>query len=133
MALVFDTLSAARVLQSKGFTAQQAEGIAEQMNQLLIHDLATRSDLEAQRHALKGDIDWARAELKGDIDRVHGELKSDIDGVRGGVTALSTSTASEFKAVRSEMKAMESALTVKMYTVGFAVVALVVAAQKLLP
>ena len=74
MALIFDSLTAARVLQSKGFTNEQAEGIAEQMNQLLVHDLATKSDL----------------------------------------------------------KAVEAALTVKIYTVGFAVVALVVAAQKLL-
>jgi hypothetical protein len=82
MALIFDSLTTARMLQSKGFTAQQAEGIAEQMNQLLIQDLAT-----------KGDIDI----------------------------------------LRSEMKAHASELTVKMYGVGLAVVALVVAAQKLLP
>lgn len=76
----------ARVLQSRGFTPEQAEGIAEQMNQLLIQDIAT-----------KGDIDALRAELRGD------------------------------------MKSLASELTVKMYTVGLAVVALVVAAQKLLP
>lgn len=92
MALIFDSLTTARVLQSKGFSAQQAEGIAEQMNQLLVQDIAT-----------KGDIDALRTELKGEIT-----------------------------AVRSEMKAMASDLTVKMYGVGAAVVALVVAAQKLL-
>ena len=92
MALIFDSLTTARVLQSKGFSAQQAEGIAEQMNQLLVQDIAT-----------KGDIDALRTELKGEIT-----------------------------AGRSEMKAMASDLTVKMYGVGAAVVALVVAAQKLL-
>lgn len=97
MALIFDSLTTARMLQSKGFTAQQAEGIAEQMNQLLIHDIATKADLDALRTELKGDIASLRAELKGDT------------------------------------RALASELTVKMYTVGAAVVALVVAAQKLLP
>lgn len=65
-----------------GHDLRYTGGIAEQMNQLLIQDIAT-----------KGDIDGLRA----------------------------------------EMKAMGSELAVKMYTVGIAVVALVVAAQKLLP
>lgn len=93
MALLFDSLTTARVLKSKGLTSQQAEGVAEQMNQLLIHDIAT-----------KGDIDALRTELKADI-----------------------------AAARGETKAMAADLTVRMYTVGLAVVALVVAAQKLLP
>ena len=93
MALIFDSLTTARVLQSKGFSAEQAEGIAEQMNQLLIQHIAT----------------------KGDLDALRSELKADIAAARG------------------ETRALASELTVKMYTVGIAVVALVVAAQKLLP
>ena len=86
MALIFDSLTTARVLQSKGFTSEQAEGIAEQMNQLLIQDLATKGDLQALRTELKAD-----------------------------------------------MNALASELTVKIYSVGLAAVALVIAAQKLLP
>ena len=93
MALIFDSLTTARVLQSKGFTPEQAEGIAEQMNQLLIQDIATKGDIDAVR----GEMAAMRIELKG------------------------------------EMKSLTSELTVKIYTVGLAVVALVVAAQKLLP
>lgn len=97
MALIFGSLTTARMLQSKGFTPQRAEGIAEQMNQLLIQDIATKGDLDVLRAATKSDIDALRTELKGD------------------------------------MKSLTSELTVKMYTVGLAVVALVVAAQKLIP
>jgi len=86
MALIFDSLTTARMLQSKGFTSEQAEGIAEQMNQLLIQDLATKGDLQALRTKLKAD-----------------------------------------------MNALASELTVKIYSVGLAAVALVIAAQKLLP
>lgn len=82
MALIFGSLTTARMLQSKGFTPQRAEGIAEQMNQLLIQDIATKSDIDI---------------------------------------------------LRTEMKAHASELTVKMYVVGLAFVALVVAAQKLIP
>ena len=100
MALIFDSLTTDRVLQSTGFSVQQAEGIAEQMNKLLIQDIATKGDLEAMR-----------ADLRREIGAVDADVKS----------------------LRIDMKAMASELTVKMYGVGFAVVALVVAAQKLLP
>lgn len=63
------------------------------MNQLLIHDIAT----------------------KGDIASLRVDLKADIASARG------------------ETRALAAELTVKIYTVGFAVVALVVAAQTLLP
>lgn len=100
------------MLQSKGFTAEQAEDIAEQMNQLLIQDIATKGDLAN----LRGEMASLRTELKGDIRALRTELKGDI------------------AAVRTEMKAMGSELTVKMYVVvALAVVALVVTAQKLLP
>lgn len=81
-----------------------AEGIAEQMNRSLIHDIAT-----------KGDIEALRSELKGDIASLRVDLKADIASARG------------------EARALACELTVKIYTVGLAVVALVVAAQKLLP
>lgn len=111
MALKCASSSTACTLQSKGFTAEQAEDIAEQMNQLLIQDIATKGDLAN----LRGEMASLRTELKGDIRALRTELKGDI------------------AAVRTEMKAMGSELTVKMYGVGLAVVALVVTAQKLLP
>ena len=104
MALIFDSLTTDRVLQSTGFSVQQAEGIAEQMNQFLIQDIATMGDIDAVR----GEMAAMRIELKGDIKALRTELKGD-------------------------MTSLTSELTVKMYTVGLAVVALVVAAQKLLP
>ena len=111
MALIFDSLTTARVLQSKGFSAQQAEGIAEQMNQLLIQDIASKSDMTALRT----------------------ELTADIAGVRGEMASLRTELKGDIAGVRTEMKAMASELTVKIYSVGLAAVALVIAAQKLLP
>ena len=78
------------------------------MNQLLIQDIATKSDMTALRTALTGEMAALRTELKSDIAALRTELKGD-------------------------MTSLAAQLTVKIYTVGLAVVALVVAAQKLLP
>ena len=128
MALIFDSLTTARMLESKGFSPEQAEGIAEQMNQLLVQDIATKGDIALLQAATQSDIALVhgemaslRNELKGHIGAVRTELKGDIAVVRGDI-----------KAVRTEMALLASDLTVKIYTVGFAVVAFVVAAQKLL-
>ena len=122
MALIFDSLTTARVLQSKGFSAQQAEGIAEQMNQLLIQDIASKSDMTA-----------LRTELTGEMATLRTELTAEIAGVRGEMASLRTELKGDIAGVRTEMKTMASELTVKIYSVGLAAVALVIAAQKLLP
>lgn len=133
MALIFDSLTTARVLESKGFTSEQAEGIAEQMNQLLVHDIATKGDvaalqvaMQAEFAAVRGEVATIRTEFEGDTHTLRTELKGDIH-------ALRTELKGDIGAVRAEMKAMTSDITVKIYSVGCAVVALVVAAQKLLP
>jgi hypothetical protein len=48
MAVVFDTLKLSRRLQSGGFTAQQAEALAEEA----LADLATKEDLRRLRTQL---------------------------------------------------------------------------------
>ena len=128
MALIFDSLSTARMLESKGFTAEQAEGIAEQMNQLLTQDIATKPDLTALRAATQADIQAVR----GEVAALRTELKGDIEVVRGEMATMRTELKGDIATLRSQMTSLGSELTVKIYTVGLAVVALVVAAQKML-
>lgn len=139
MALIFDSLTTARVLESKGFTAEQAEGIAVQMNQLLIQDIATKGDVAALQAATQSDIASFRTATQSEIAALAGTTQADFAAVRGEMVALRTElkgdievARSEIASMRIEMKALSSELTVKIYTVGLAVVALVVTAQKLL-
>ena len=54
--MTFDTLSYAKKLKSAGFTDLQAEVQAEAMKDLLISDLATKSDLQAEIAKAKVEI-----------------------------------------------------------------------------
>ncbi len=54
--ITFDTLSYAKKLKSAGFTDLQAEIQAEAMKDLLISDLATKSDLQAEISKAKVEI-----------------------------------------------------------------------------
>lgn len=54
--IAFDTLSYAKKLKSAGFTDQQAEIQAEVMKELLVSELATKSDLQTEISKAKVEI-----------------------------------------------------------------------------
>ncbi len=54
--ITFDTLSYAKKLKSAGFTDQQAEIQAEAMKELMISELATKADLQAEISKAKTEI-----------------------------------------------------------------------------
>lgn len=54
--ITFDTLSYAKKLKSAGFTDQQAEVQAEAMKELMVSELATKADLQAEISKAKTEI-----------------------------------------------------------------------------
>jgi capsule polysaccharide export protein KpsE/RkpR len=94
-AIMFDTLGVARTLRAKGFTPEQADGIAEVLGTASHEEVATKADLATLEAVLKSDVAELRAELKTDIASVRGEiaelraeLKTDIASVRGEIADL---------------------------------------------
>jgi hypothetical protein len=65
--LTFDTLEYAKALEAKGFTAQQAEALAEQ-NKIVFNEFAEN------QLANKGDLFKVKEELKGDIKKVEHDI-----------------------------------------------------------
>ena len=88
-ASAFDTLTAARDLESAGLDKRQAEAIVGAIRNGQ-GDLATKSDIVA----VKSDIVAVRSEVasvKSDIDSVRSEVasvKSDIDSVRSELAVI---------------------------------------------
>jgi hypothetical protein len=73
--VIYDTLKLARSLRDKAyFTTEQAEGLAEALNEAAQGDLATKSDLKAEIAAVKAEIAAVRGELKADISELKAEL-----------------------------------------------------------
>ena len=90
-----------------------------------MQDIATKGDVAA----LRGEMASIRTELKSDVAILRGEMASMRTELKGDIAVVR----GDIEAVRTAMTSLASDLTVKIYTVGLAVVALVVAAQKLLP
>lgn len=63
----FDTLKLVRRLEATGMPAPQAAGLAEAFAEIMVTELATKSDLRE-----------LRADLRGDIERLRGELRTEI-------------------------------------------------------
>jgi hypothetical protein len=65
MGVTFDTFKFARSLQDKAdLTLELAEGIAEAFGEAATDQLATKSDLAAFAHDLRGQIADVKAELR---------------------------------------------------------------------
>jgi hypothetical protein len=65
---MIDTLKLSKGLQKAGMTADQAEGIAEALNEAQT-DYVTKGDLEAAAGALKKDLELAIERLRSELQR----------------------------------------------------------------
>ena len=65
---MIDTLKLSKGLQKAGMTADQAEGIAEALNEAQT-DYVTKEDLEATAGALKKDLELAIERLRSELQR----------------------------------------------------------------
>jgi hypothetical protein len=50
--VTIDTLRLAKGLQNRGFTQQQAEGLAEELRDTIVSEVATKSDLTRLKYEL---------------------------------------------------------------------------------
>jgi len=99
-AILFDTLRLARTLREKGFSPEQADGIAEALSTATHEDLATKADVTMLRAELKTDI----AELKADIAELRSELKTDIAELRSELKTDIAELKGEIAAVKADLE-----------------------------
>lgn len=119
-AVAFDTLKTARALESKGFSREQSEGLAEQLAEgrtVDLSHLATREELQAVRDDLKAEIGKCatKDELKHEIALVRADLKSEV--------AL----------VRADMRDLENRMTIKLGGMLVVITGILLAAIRYLP
>ena len=73
------TLGISRRLEANGFTKSQAEGVAEELVEVVENsDLVTKDFLRAEMAASKSDLRTEMAELKSDLRAEMAELKTDL-------------------------------------------------------
>jgi hypothetical protein len=68
--MTIDTLKLAKGLQTRGFTAQQAEGLAEELNTAVREGVAGKSDFEQLRTSTQADFRELRADMRAMENRI---------------------------------------------------------------
>src|SRR5207244_5286569 len=77
--MTFDTLSYARRLRQAGVPEQQAEAMADATRELVVQDVATKSDIAAVEQRLKTEIVGVEQRLKTDIAALEQRLTAAIE------------------------------------------------------
>ena len=68
--MTIDTLKLAKGLQTRGFTAQQAEGLAEELNIAVREGVAGKSDIEQLRASTQAEFRELRADMRAMENRI---------------------------------------------------------------
>ncbi len=71
---IYDTYAAIRRLPEAGLPEPHAEAVVKEQVHLIEHDLATKADIAA----VQADIETLRLETKADIEKLRLETKADI-------------------------------------------------------
>lgn len=141
-AIVFDTLRLAQKLEAAGFTAQQAQGAATAISEVLGEHVATQRDVQDIRRDI-GDARKDVAAVHKDIAAVHREIADvrkdmlEIEARMRSESAAEAKTlraeaAAESKALRAEIRDMGQQLTIRLGGMMAAAIAIVAALVKLL-
>ena len=128
----YDTLAAARRLTEAGMPEPHAEAVVREQVHVIEHNLATKADIEQLRlenktdfESVRGEIEKLRLETKADTEKLRLETKADTEKLR-------LETKAEFKSVRGEITKAKLDLIKWVFGADIALVAIVIAAVKLL-
>ncbi len=125
VSVTFDTHKVVKDLQDAGFDEVQAEAVVNALGNAVDRDVVKPEDLK--EFATKADIavSATKADLAGVREEVK-ELRQDMAELRQDMTEMDGN-------LRTEMKALELRLTVRLTGVMIATVSLAVAVLKLFP
>lgn len=109
--MIYDTLKLSRSLRDKAhFSQDQAEGLAEVLNDSALETLATKADITELRSELKIELSELRTELKEDIGKVRVEIADLKTELKGDIADLKSELKGDIAEVRIEMKGLEGRL-----------------------
>lgn len=74
--LNLDTYKIVKLLQTKGYSEEQAEGIVTTLQDITLSGVATKQDVNALKNELKEDLSDVRNELKEEIQDVRKEISN---------------------------------------------------------
>ena len=152
--VTFDTLAAAKTLERAGFDDTQAEAMVKTISKAVNESVATKADLKVLDESVHGEIKTLGESVNGKIkaldesvngkikaldESVNGKIKALDESVNGKIKALDESVKGEFKAVhgefktiRSELKALELSMTIKLGAMLFATALFILGVGKFL-
>lgn len=81
----FDTLKLVRRLESAGMPGAQAAGLAEAFAEIMVTELATKSDLRELRAELRTELRTEIGLLRTDMEKMRGELRTEIAASKSDV------------------------------------------------
>lgn len=88
MAEAFDTLTAAEKLQNGGFSDDQSKAIAHVIGDAITGNVATKSDVENLRVAMKGEIEVLKKEIENGAVKTRFWIVSGLVSTIGAIKAL---------------------------------------------
>jgi hypothetical protein len=74
----FDTLKLVRRLEASGMPGPQAAGLAEAFAEIMVTELATKSDLRELRAELRAELRVEVGSLRTEMEKLRGELRTEI-------------------------------------------------------
>ncbi|MYH49067.1 MAG: hypothetical protein F4020_09675 [Gammaproteobacteria bacterium] len=104
--IAFDTLSAAtRLRREAGFSEDQARVLVDTFAQCVDESLATKRHVKETEEALRREMQQLDASLRGDLASLRGDLEK---------TALRDDLEKTETSLRSDMRALEHRMTIKL-------------------
>ena len=104
--IAFDTLSAAtRLRREAGFSEDQARVLVDTFAQCVDESLATKRHVKETEEALRREMQQLEASLRGDLASLRGDLEK---------TALRDDLEKTETSLRSDMRALEHRMTIKL-------------------
>jgi hypothetical protein len=87
----FDSLTFARRLKAAGFTDSQAEALADANREMVVHDLATKDDIEGLRSEigqLRSEMRTENGQLRSEMTTENGHLRSEMSTMKHELLTL---------------------------------------------
>jgi uncharacterized protein involved in exopolysaccharide biosynthesis len=140
--VAFDTHGFVKRLEAAGWSAAHAEALADAMGDIVLHSIATRTDLREVDIGLRSELKELSTSLRTEMNELSARLRTEMNelstslrtemnelsaSLRTEMNELSASLRTEMNELRSGLKDMELRLTLRMGAMLVFVVAILTA------
>jgi hypothetical protein len=102
---LFDTLALVKTLQTKGFQAEQAEGISDALKEALaVAEIATKHDIEESGEATQRNISELREATQRDIKELREAITTSQEATQRDIKESQEATQRDINGLREAMQ-----------------------------